>query len=112
MKSSVEFTGKGRPSSDGSSERLDSDNVAGTSGKPTHRSKRKRGQRRNKKWHEDSPDLKVPLTIAEEASKDVDEPPEKRRREEETTGDGIILPSSLSVSFLSWRFFDPLLSFF
>ena len=88
----MESTGKNRPSSEGSSERPAFDSEAGTLSKPTHRGKRKRGQRHDKKQHESSPDLEVPLTIAEEVSKDVDKPPEKRSREEETTGDGMILP--------------------
>ena len=75
MKASMESTGKSRPSSDGSSERPNFDNGAGTSSRPTHKSKRKRGQCRNKKRHEDSPDLEVPITITEEVSEDADEPP-------------------------------------
>ena len=77
-KASMEFTGKSRPSSEDSSERPDFDGGVGTSSKPSHRSKRKRGRRRNKKRHEDSSNLEVPLTIAEEVSGDADEPPEKR----------------------------------
>ena len=42
---SMESTGKSRPSSEDTSERPDFDGGAGTSSKPTHRSKRKRGQR-------------------------------------------------------------------
>ena len=74
----MESTSKSRPSSEGSSERPDFDSEAGTSSKPTHRGKRKREQRCDKRRHEDSPDLEVPLTIAEEVSGDADEPPEKR----------------------------------
>ena len=100
----MESTGKSKPSSEDSSERPDFDSRAGTSSKPTHRSKRKKGQRRNKRWHERSPDLEVPLTIAEEVLKDVDEPPEKRSREEETVNDGMILLLSFSASFFYERF--------
>ena len=71
----MESTSKSRPSSEDSSERLDFDGGAGTLSKPSHRSKRKRGQHRNKRWHENSPNLEVPLTIAEEVSGDVDELP-------------------------------------
>ena len=77
MTASVESTGKSKPSSEGSCERPDSDSGAGISGRPTHRRKRKRRQRCNKKRHEDSPDMEVPLIIVE-VSKDVDEPPKKR----------------------------------
>ncbi|XXG42063.1 hypothetical protein AAC387_Pa01g2413 [Persea americana] len=87
-KASMESTGKSRLSSEDFSERLDFDGGAGTSSKPSHRSKRKRGQCRNKRRHEDSPDLEVPLTIAEEVSGDDDEPSEKRNREEEAIDDG------------------------
>ena len=73
----MESTGKSRPSSEGSSERLDFDSGAGTSSKPIHRGKRKRGQRCDKRRYEHSPDLEVPLTIAE-VSGDADEPLEKR----------------------------------
>ena len=81
-KASMEFTGKSRPSSEDSSERPDFDGGAGTLSKPSNRSKRKRGQHRNKRQHEDCPDLEVSLTIAEEVSGDADEPLEKRSREE------------------------------
>ena len=74
----MESTGKSRPYSEDSTERLDFDGRVGISSKPSHRSKRKRGHRRNKRRHEDSLDLEVPLTIAEEGSGDADEPPEKR----------------------------------
>ena len=67
---------------------------------PTHRSKRRRGQRRNKRRHEDSPDLEIPLTIAEEASGDDDELLEKRSRGEKISSDGMIL--LLSFSLLSF----------
>ncbi|XXG88126.1 hypothetical protein AAC387_Pa12g0380 [Persea americana] len=86
-KASTKSTGKSRPSSEDSTERPDFDSGTGTSSKPTHRSKKKRGQRRNKRRHEDSPDLEVPLTIVEEVSGDADEPPEKKSREKETTDD-------------------------
>ncbi|XXG85564.1 hypothetical protein AAC387_Pa11g0617 [Persea americana] len=62
-KASMESTGKSRPSSEDSSERPDFDGGVDTSSKPSHRSKRKRGHLRNKRWHEDSLDLEVPLTI-------------------------------------------------
>ena len=75
---SVESTSKNRLSSEGSSERPYFDSGVGSSCKPTHKSKRKRGQCCNKRRHEDSPNLKVPLTIAEEVSEDADKPPEKR----------------------------------
>ena len=104
MKASVESTGKSRPSSEDSNERPDFDSRAGTSSKPTHRSKRKRGQRRSKRRHESSPNLEVLLTITEEVPKDVDEPSEKRNREEETVNDGMILLLSLSASFFYERF--------
>ena len=96
----MESTGKNRPSNEDSSERPDFDGGAGTSSKPTNRSKRKRGQRRNKRRHEDSPNLEVPLTIAEEVSGDADEPPKKRSREEKITSDGMILLLSFSSFFL------------
>ena len=66
---------------------------------PTHRSKRRRGQRRNKRRREDSPDLEIPLAIAEEASEDGDEPPEKRNRGEKISSDGMIPLLSFSASF-------------
>ena len=112
IKASMESTGKNRPSSEGSSEMPDFDNGEGSSSKLSCISKRKRGQCRSKKQHENSPDLAVPLTINKEVSGDANEPPKKRIREEETTDDGMIFP--LTVSFLSWRFscFDPILSFF
>ena len=100
-KASMESTGKSIPSSEGSSERFDFNSEEGSSSKQSRRGKRKKEQRCNKKWHEGSPDLEVPLTINEEVSRDADEPPEKGSREEETIGDGMILPLSLSVSFLS-----------
>ena len=97
----MESTGKSKPSSEDSSERPDFDGRVGISSKPSHRSKRKRGQRRNRRLHEDSPDLEVPLTIAEEVSGEADEPSEKRSREELTIDDGMLSPLSLSISFLS-----------
>ena len=78
IKASMESTGKSRPSSEDSSERPVFDSGAGTSSKPTHRGNRKRGERYDKRQHKDFPDLEVPLTIAKEGSKDVDEPPGKR----------------------------------
>ena len=100
-KASMVSTRKSRPSSEDSSKRPDFDSRAGTSSKLTYRSKRKRGQRRNKRQHEDSPDLEeVPLTIAKEVSRDADEPPKKRSREEKITSDGMILVLSFSASFL------------
>eukprot|EP00268_Persea_americana_P034028 TRINITY_DN33666_c1_g1_i1.p1 TRINITY_DN33666_c1_g1~~TRINITY_DN33666_c1_g1_i1.p1 ORF type:complete len:145 (-),score=58.76 TRINITY_DN33666_c1_g1_i1:51-428(-) len=83
----MESTGKNRSSSKESSERPDFDGGVGTSSKSSHRSKRKRGQCRYKRRHEDSLDLEIPLTIAEEASGDHDEPPEKRSREEKISSD-------------------------
>ena len=74
-KASMESTGKSKPSNDGSSERLDFDSEEGTSSKPTHRGKRRRGQRRDKRGHESSPNLEIPLTIDEEVSGDADEAP-------------------------------------
>ena len=102
-RASTESTGKSRPSSEGSTERPNFDGGIGTSCKPTHRGKRKRGQRRDKRGQESSPDLEVPLTIVKEVSKDVDEPSEKWIREEETRGDGMTLPLSISFSF-TWIF--------
>ena len=99
-KASMESIGKSGPSSEDSSERPDFDSGADTSGRPTYRSKRKRRQHRNKKRHEDSPNLEVPLTINEEVSGDADEPPEKWSREEEIIDDSVILLLSLSASFL------------
>ena len=99
-KASTESTWKSRPSSEKSSKRSDFDSGAGTSSKPTHRSKRKRGQRCNKRRHEDSPALEVPFTIAKEVSGDAAEPPEKRSREEETAHDGMTLPLSFLFSLL------------
>ena len=61
----MESTGKSRPSSEGSSERPDFDRGVGSSSKPSHKGKMKKGRRRNKRRHEDSPDLEVPLTINE-----------------------------------------------
>lgn len=103
-------TGRSGPSSEDSGEKPDFDSGAGSSGKPTRRSKRKRGQYRHKKQCEDSPDVEVPLTIDEEVSLDDEEPPEKRGREERAD-DGMIL--SLLLYFCSLRDFclDPLLSF-
>ncbi|KAJ8627468.1 hypothetical protein MRB53_020775 [Persea americana] len=80
-------TGKSRPSSEDSSERPTFDGGAGTSSKSSHRSKRRRGQHRNKRRHEDSPDLEFSLTIAKEASRDDNEPPEKRSRGEKISSD-------------------------
>ena len=104
-KASMESTGKSRPSSEDSSKRPDFDGGAGTSSRPSHRSKRKIGQRRNKRRHEDSPDLEVPLTIAEEVSKDVDEPLERRSREKETTDDGMIFLFLFLFLFFHGDFF-------
>ena len=64
-KASMESTGKSRPFSEDSSERPDFDSGAGTSSKSSHRSKRESGQHRNKRRHEDSSDVEVPLTVAE-----------------------------------------------
>ena len=96
----MESIGKSRPSSEDFSERPNFDSGMGTSSKLTHRSKRKRGQRRNKRRNEDSLDLEVPLTIVEEVSGDADEPLEKRGQEEKITSDGMIIPFSFSASFL------------
>ena len=78
IKASLESIDKSKPSNEDSSERPVFDGEAGTSSRLTHRSKRKIGQHRNKKWHESSLILEVPLTIAEEVSGDADEP---RRRD-------------------------------
>ena len=80
-RASVESIGMSRSSSGGSSERHGFDSGGGSWSKLSRKGKRKRGQRRSKKQHEDSPDLEVPLTIDEEVSGDADEPPEKRNRE-------------------------------
>lgn len=97
-KASMESTGKSRPSSEDSGERLDSDGGAGTSSNSSRRSKRRRGQHRSKRWHKNSPDLEIPSTIAKEASGDDDEPPEKRSRGETIGSDGMTL-------LLFFRFF-------
>ena len=99
----MESTGKSRPPSEDSTERPDFDSGAGTSSKPTHRSKRKRGQCCNKRRHEDSPDMEVPLTIAKEVSMDADEPLEKRSREKETTDDGMRFPFLFPFIFFHER---------
>ena len=91
-KAFIESTSKSKPSSEDSSERLDFDGGVGTISKPSHISKRKRGQCRNKRRHEDSPDPEVPLTITEEVSGDADESPEKRSREKETGDIGMLFP--------------------
>ena len=95
----MESTGKRRPSSEDSSERPDFDGGVGTSTNPSHRSKRRRGQCRSKRRHENSPDLEVPSTIAEEASGDDDEPPKKRSREENISSDGMTILLSFATSF-------------
>ena len=100
-KASMESTGKSRPSNEDSGERPDFDGGAGTS---SHRSKRRRGQRRSKRQHENSPDLEVPSTIAEEASGEDDEPPEKRSRGEKISSDGMTL-LSFSASFFFYENF-------
>ncbi|KAJ8619969.1 hypothetical protein MRB53_028498 [Persea americana] len=82
-KVSIGSTGESRPSSEDSGERPNFDGEVGTSSKSSHRSKRRRGQCRNKRRHEDSPDLEVPSTITEEASGDDDEPLEKRSRDDD-----------------------------
>ncbi|XXG53362.1 hypothetical protein AAC387_Pa03g1464 [Persea americana] len=74
----MESTGKSRPSGEDFGERLDFDGEEGTSGKSSRRSKRRKGLHRNQRRHENSPDLEIPSTIAEEASRDDDEPPKKR----------------------------------
>ena len=110
----VGSTGKSRLSCKGSSERPDFDSGWCSLSKLCRKGKRKRGQRRNKRRHEDSPDLEVPLTIDEEVLWGADEPPEKRSQEEETVGECMLLPLSLFVSFLSWILscFDLMLSVF
>ena len=95
----MESTGKSRPSSEDSGERPDFDGGEGTSSNSSRRSKRRRGQRRSQRRHENSPDLEVPSTIAEEASGDDDEPPEKRSQGEKISSDGMILLLSFSTSF-------------
>ena len=74
----MESTGKSRPSSEDSGERPDFDGGAGTSSNSSRRSKRRRGQCRSQRRHKNSPDLEIPSTIVEEASRDDDEPPVKR----------------------------------
>ena len=99
----MESIGRSRPSSEGSSERPDFGSGEGSSSKPSHSGKRKRGQGHSKRRQGNSFDLEASLIIVEEVSGTVDEPPEKRSREEETTGDGMILPFSflfLLFSFL------------
>ena len=103
-KASMESISKSRPSSEDSSERPDFDGGVGTSTNPSHRSKRRRGQCRSKRRHENSPDLEVPSTIAEEASGDDDEPPEKRSQGEKISSDGMTL-LSFSASFFFYENF-------
>ena len=99
-RASVESTGKSRPSSDESSGKPDSDSGAGSSRKRARiGGKRKRSHHRSKGQNEDSPNVDVPLIVNEEMPGNADEPPEKRSREEEITGEGIILPLSLFISF-------------
>ncbi|KAJ8649209.1 hypothetical protein MRB53_002232 [Persea americana] len=108
-KASMESTGKSRSSNEESSERLDSEGGAGSSNRPTHRRKRRRGQRRNKRSHEDSPNLEIPLTIAEEASGDDDEPPKKRSQEEKISSDDddLVMPEVLVNEVVT----DPVVAF-
>ena len=95
----MESTAKSRPSSEDSGERPDFDGGAGTSNNSSRRSKRRKGQCRSQRRHENSPDLEIPSTIVEEASGIDDEPPEKRSREEKISSDGMILLLSFSTSF-------------
>ncbi|XXG62736.1 hypothetical protein AAC387_Pa05g1049 [Persea americana] len=91
-KASMESIGKSRPSSEASGERPDFNGGAGTS---SHMSKRRKGQCRSKRRHENSTDLEVPSTIAEEASWDDDEPLEKKSRGEKISSDeddGLVMP--------------------
>ncbi|KAJ8620219.1 hypothetical protein MRB53_028748 [Persea americana] len=83
----MESTGKSRPYGEDSIERPDFDDGVGTSSNSSHRSKRRRGQRRSKRQHENSPDLEIPSTIAKEALRDDDEPPEKRSQGEKIGND-------------------------
>ncbi|KAJ8615015.1 hypothetical protein MRB53_004217 [Persea americana] len=109
-KASMESTGKSRPSGEDSSERSDFDGGAGTSSNSSHRRKRRRGQRRSKRWHENSPDLEVPSTIAKEASGDHDEPLEKRSRGEKINSDeddGLVMPKVPAYEAVT----DPVVAF-
>ena len=97
-KASMGSTDRSRPSGEDSGERLHFDSGAGSSSRPTRRSKRKRGQRRHGRRYDDSPDSDVPLATVEEASEDDDEHPEKRSREEEIS-DGMTFLLSFPASF-------------
>ncbi|WP_440998374.1 hypothetical protein, partial [Cysteiniphilum litorale] len=78
VRPSMGSTGRSGPSSEDSGERPILDSGAGSSGKPTRRSKRKRGLYRQKPQCENSPDVEIPLTMDAKASGDAGEPPEKR----------------------------------
>ena len=112
-KASMESTGRSRSSSEDSGKRPDFDGGEGASSSSSRMSKRRRGQRRSQRRHENSPNLEIPSTIVEEASRDDDEPLEKRSREEETIDDGMLFPFPFSFLFFHECFcFDLLLSFF
>ncbi|KAJ8627662.1 hypothetical protein MRB53_020969 [Persea americana] len=88
----MESTDKSRPSSEDSGERPDFDGGAGTSSNSSRGSKRRRGQRRSQRQHKNSPDLEIPSTTVEEASRDADEPLEKRSRGEKIEDDDLMMP--------------------